>query len=125
MSSPSDRGVERVEAVAQAPWQPISTAPKDGTEVLAWREDCGQFIASWTHPAAMPMTQAEIDECEEDWLFQDDWFTQWPQALRLDGSEAPTMWMNLPPNPKSQLPEPRKAASGSVLNAPTDDQSHE
>jgi len=80
-------------------WQPIETAPMDGTEILAWRSDCGQFIASYTSPSAFPMTQAEIDEMDEEALFAEDWFTQWPQALRLEGSETPTHWMPLPAEP--------------------------
>jgi hypothetical protein len=80
-------------------WLPIETAPKDGTEVLAWREDCGSFIASYTSADAFPMSQEEIDQCDEDTLFSTDWFTQWPQALRLEGSEVPTHWMPLPAAP--------------------------
>jgi len=80
-------------------WRPIETAPKDGTEILAWRDDCGQFIASYTSPSAFPLTQAELDQTDEETLFAEDWFTQWPQALRLEGSECPTAWMPLPPAP--------------------------
>lgn len=80
-------------------WQPIETAPKDGTEVLCWREDCGPFIAKYTSVDSFPLTQAEIDAMDEEALFHKDWFTQWPQAFRLDGSEAPTHWMPLPAAP--------------------------
>lgn len=90
--------------VAQG-WQPIATAPKDGTEILAWRQDAGAFIALYTSPSGLPMTQDEIDKCEEEWLFQEDWFTQWPQAIRLDGSEAPTHWMYLPFDPAPPIAE--------------------
>lgn len=80
-------------------WQDISTAPQDGTEVLCWREDCGPFIAKYTSADSFPLTQAEIDAMDEESLFHRDWFTQWPQAFRLDGSEAPTHWMPLPAAP--------------------------
>lgn len=80
-------------------WQDISTAPQDGTEVLCWREDCGPFIAKYTSVDSFPLTQAEIDAMDEESLFHKDWFTQWPQAFRLDGSEAPTHWMPLPAAP--------------------------
>lgn len=90
-----------IEAAIVPQWLPIESAPKDGTEVLVWREDCGQFIASYTHAAAFPMTQEEIDQMDEASLFDDDWFTQWPQAFRCDGSEAPTLWMPLPAAPKA------------------------
>ena len=82
---------------AAAPvWLPIAGAPMDGTEVLVWREDCGQFIASYTHPAAMPLTQDELDAMDEETLFANDWFTQRPHGARMDGSEAPTHYMPLP-----------------------------
>lgn len=91
--------IER-EVKAAHGWQPIDTAPKDGTEVLCWREDCGQFIASYTSPDAFPLTQSEIDQMDEKTLFTRDWFTQWPQALRLEGGETPTHFMPLPPPPE-------------------------
>ncbi|WP_126313260.1 DUF551 domain-containing protein [Delftia acidovorans] len=85
-------------------WQDISTAPQDGTEVLCWREDCGPFIAKYTSVDSFPLTQAEIDAMDEESLFHKDWFTQWPQAFRLDGSEAPTHWMPLPAAPGKESP---------------------
>jgi hypothetical protein len=79
-------------------WLPIETAPK-GPDVLLWREDCGQMIGSFTSASAFPLSQDEIDAMDEGSLFSEDWFTQWPQAIRLDGSEAPTRWTPLPPAP--------------------------
>ena len=82
-----------------AGWRDISTAPKDGTELLLWREDCGQFIGSYTSADGFPLTQDEIDAMDEETLFTKDWFTQWPDARRLDGSEAPIKWQPLPRAP--------------------------
>ncbi|RSE85539.1 hypothetical protein [Achromobacter denitrificans] len=87
-----------------AGWKPISSAPKDGTEILAWRSDCGQFIASYTSADSFPMTQDELDAWDEETLFAKDWFTQWPQAYRLEGIEVPTHWMPLPDAPGSVSP---------------------
>lgn len=87
-----------------AGWKPISSAPKDGTEILAWRSDCGQFIASYTSADSFPMTQDELDAWDEETLFAKDWFTQWPQAYRLEGIEVPTHWMPLPAAPGSVSP---------------------
>ncbi|MCV6799333.1 DUF551 domain-containing protein [Achromobacter ruhlandii] len=87
-----------------AGWKPIESAPKDGTEILAWRSDCGQFIASYTSADSFPMTQDELDAWDEETLFAKDWFTQWPQAYRLEGIEVPTHWMPLPAAPGSVSP---------------------
>lgn len=98
-----------------AGWKPIESAPKDGTEILAWRADCGQFIASYTSADAFPMTQDELDAMDEETLFAKDWFTQWPDATRLDGSEAPTLWQPLPAEPCQTCND--QGAVGNILNA--------
>ncbi|WPQ34333.1 hypothetical protein [Achromobacter xylosoxidans] len=100
---------------AAAGWLPIESAPKDGTEILAWREDCGQFIASYTSADAFPLTQAELDAYDEATLFAKDWFTQWPQALRLEGSEIPTKWQPLPADPCPTCND--QGAVGNILTA--------
>lgn len=81
--------------------QPIETAPKDGSEILAWRVDCGWFIASYTSLDAFPMTQSELDALDEEDLFSKDWFTQNGHE-RLEGSEIPTHWMLLPAAPTTE-----------------------
>ncbi|TRM53310.1 hypothetical protein YH64_009430 [Achromobacter sp. LC458] len=96
-------------------WKPIASAPKDGTEILAWRHDCGQFIASYTSADSFPMTQDELDAWDEETLFAKDWFTQWPQALRLEGSEVPTLWQPMPTDPCSTCNG--HGAVGNILNA--------
>jgi diadenosine tetraphosphatase ApaH/serine/threonine PP2A family protein phosphatase len=82
----------------------IEKAPKDGTEILAWHKHRGWFIASHTSPSGFPLTQKEIDEMDEETLFASDWFTQWPAAERLEGSEVPTHWLPLPPYPDEVKP---------------------
>lgn len=95
------------EAAGQGRWQLIETAPKDGTEVLAYREDCGPFIARWTNAAELMTTEEmEREQLDDETLFAEDWFyADFIQGGRADGSEAPTHWM--------PLPEPPQAASGS------------
>lgn len=90
-------------------WQPIETAPKDGTDVLLWREDCGQFIGCYATPDFFPLTQEQLDALSEEELSSHDWFAQWPDARRLDGPDLPTRWMPLPDEPVSpQSPQERE-----------------
>lgn len=83
-------------------WQPIETAPKDGTEILAWREDCGPFMAQWNCPDELRgMTDKDRGEWEEGELFEKDWFGGDSEgSYRCDDSEAPTHWMPLPAAPE-------------------------
>ncbi len=90
-------------APALVPWQPIETAPKNGTELLGWREDCGVLLIRWTAPIHF-MTDTEIERessDDNDWIEQYDWFCADFVGFggRLDGSETPTYWMPLPPAP--------------------------
>ena len=81
-------------------WRPIETAPKDGTEVLAWREDSGAFIARYTCMEAF-MTSSELVGYDDDTIFQSDWFyADFVQGDRLEGNLMPTHWMPLPEPPK-------------------------
>lgn len=103
-------------AAAKAPqWLPIEQAPKDGTELLGWREDCGVMIIRWTAPTHFMTT----DECEralaedsraEEWLEAEDWFCA---DFRLDGSEAPTHFMPLPAPPSDSAAEGGGGNAGS------------
>ena len=90
-------------------WQPIETAPKDGTEILAWRVDYGVLVVRWTSAAAF-MTTSEIEaECRDgaDWVDIEDWFcADFIAGCRLEGSEAPTHWMPLPPPPDADNDQP-------------------
>jgi hypothetical protein len=80
-------------------WMPIETAPKDGAEILGWREDCGPILIRYTSCDAF-LTQREIEEMDEETLFQQDWFAaDFIRGSRLEGSELPTHWMPLPPAP--------------------------
>ncbi len=59
-------------------WQPIETAPRDGTEILAWSEDSGHVVA-WV--------------CRGSWVM-------FEHAIGSYGGiavEGLTLWQPLPP----------------------------
>ena len=85
-------------------WQPIETAPKDGTEVLLllncadvwvvhigwWRsreewEESGKFCGGWD----------SVDDWEGWWSYTSNGVTQ----EKLKGSRSPLYWMSLPEPP--------------------------
>jgi len=76
----------------------METAPKDGSEILAWRWDCGIILVRWTSPECFCTEDAceKMGECaeQEDWFCADFW-----EGSRLEGSEVPTHWTPLPPEP--------------------------
>ena len=82
-------------------WQPIETAPRDGTEILGWRHDCGVILVKYTSAAAF-LPHDEIEKLTEedadamDWFIADFW-----QGERLDDNEAPTHWLPLPDEPEA------------------------
>jgi hypothetical protein len=82
-------------------WQPIETAPKDGSEILAHRHDCGVLIASWREPAEF-MTDDEIESSDlpADELYSPCWFAfgSWGVSQIGDG-DLFTSWMPLPEPP--------------------------
>jgi len=80
-----------------ADWQPIETAPKDGTEVLLWGPYCGcPATAQWTGKA---------------WAaYWDGWrVVEYMSDFGTDYREfdMPTHWMPLP-EPPTSLNEPEK-----------------
>jgi len=83
-------------------WKPIETAPKDGTEILVWRSDCGILLARWDAPENF-LSDRECEELGEsaeqyDWLYAD-----FVAGGRMEGSEVPTHWQPLPDEPNSVI----------------------
>lgn len=90
------------EELEKRQWQDISTAPKDGTEILGYREDCGVILIRWTSAAEF-LTQFELDALNSIGDAQkEDWFcADFVTGSRLEGEETPTHWMPLPEPPTS------------------------
>ncbi len=82
-------------------WQNIKSAPKDGTEILGWREDAGIMLIRYTAPIDF-LTESELDILDEQSAESYDWFyADFVAGGRLDGNEAPTHWMPLPKEPST------------------------
>jgi hypothetical protein len=80
-------------------WQPIETAPKDGTEILGYRSDAGIMIIRWTSPAEF-LTDRELETLDEEDALQEDWFyADFIAGGRLEYDEVPTHWAPLPDQP--------------------------
>ena len=67
------------ELLQQQQWQPIESAPRDGTKILIWVEDDENYIVSW----------CEWKEYGQDWDWYDD------NCI----SHKPTHFMPLPKPP--------------------------
>jgi len=82
-------------------WQPIHTAPKNGREILGWRDDCGVMLIQWSTITEMLGDEQIINEqeyYEDNRLDSEDWFyIDFNGGGRLE--DEPTHWMNLPTEP--------------------------
>jgi len=87
-------------------WKPIETAPKDGTEVLAYSEPgcTGVMLVRWIALVDF-LTDYEIEDLslngmDDATLETEDWFmADFLQGTRLSPDCYPTHWMPLPSPP--------------------------
>ena len=71
-------------------WQPIETAPKDGTQILLCQENWGPWVGWWgTH-----------DGGRDDWWFLDPSVDSRDKLNCWLLTSGPTHWMPLPEPPK-------------------------
>lgn len=86
----------RLPAATADQWQPIETAPKDGTPIWLYREDSDAFLGRWIAPCDF-LNEAEYDGVQgwddPDWFFAD--FVSGGRVT--DG--APTHWQSTPAPP--------------------------
>ena len=77
-------------------WKTMESAPRDGTEILACRKDCGTLLVRYTSPIEF-MTDEELEGLDQESSEAHDWFyADFISGGRLDGDEVPTLWTALP-----------------------------
>jgi hypothetical protein len=80
-------------------WQDIETAPKNGTEILIYREDCGVILARWVAPCEFLHESEYISMSPDSWE-EADWFgADFVSGYRVSNDGLPTHWQPLPEPP--------------------------
>lgn len=86
-------------------WQLMGTAPKDGTEFLAWRKDAGVMLVRWTAPVDF-LSERELGDLDEEAAHEEGWFySDFVSGDRLDGDMVPTHWQPVPQSPATSNTE--------------------
>lgn len=81
-------------------WKPIKNAPKDGTEINAYRRDQGVFTCRWATMEEFVPKDANGDPTEDyDEDFACWWHDRWGW---LEGAETPTHFWPLPSPPSQE-----------------------
>ncbi|KVP19420.1 hypothetical protein WJ85_08000 [Burkholderia ubonensis] len=76
-------------------WQPIETAPKDGTAILGWNADYEARQTHWAFYGEGSIAKAEFDAGKGE---SGSWYWHEPQSHWLSGWK-PTHWMPMPDTP--------------------------
>lgn len=80
--------------------QSFDSAPRDGTEILAWREDAGWLLIRWVAPCDF-LNEKELEQMALEDTEDPDWFyADFVSGGRLDCGE-PTHWMPMPDAPNA------------------------
>lgn len=93
-----DRLRKKVARLSPEPegWQPIETAPKDGTEIFVLREDWGTApLAHWgEYPGGMVLNSKGQDVDMDGWLLDESFSAGHEDGfLGWDDDPMPTHWM--------------------------------
>lgn len=78
-------------------WQPIETAPKDGTQILGWCSNYGARQTHWHFYGECSIAKAQFDAGKGE---SGNWYWEEPLNHWLS-SWKPTHWMPLPAAPTS------------------------
>jgi hypothetical protein len=79
-------------------WRDISTAPRNGTAILAYSEvgGTGTLLVKWSCPAEL-LPESELEALSEDELWEGDWFlADFTGGARLDSGCPLTGWLPVP-----------------------------
>ena len=80
-------------------WQPIETAPKDGTEILGWHKEGGRQI--YWFQTGSDAEARRMAELAPVWTTALDECSNGEHGWHADGAlHQPTLWMPLPPLPE-------------------------
>lgn len=92
-------------------WQPIETAPKDGTDILVGYDFAAVWIvhvAFWSEGTCTAADGSVVELWRDQGFDSEDeatgwWSYTWGSVSqdKLEGSHAPTHWMALPEPPTS------------------------
>lgn len=94
------------ETTCAAQWQPIETAPKDGTEVLLFAPGRLTYGA-WVEPSPEPNIKYRDGFAPEpEWEDFEPYWSSWDGGFTTE--HPPTHWMPLPPPPTT--PDQTEAA---------------
>lgn len=86
-------------------WNLIESAPKDGTEIIGFRKDCGALLIRWVSPADF-LTDQELEKFPQETIFEPDWFyADFVSGGRMSNDGNPTHWMPLPAPPATDEKE--------------------
>lgn len=112
----AETAVARLKETALTGWNPIETAPKDGTMVLLYcGEGCGTMLARWIAPCNF-LNESEYRGDLGDWEDEDWFFADFVEGGRVSNDGVPTHWMPLPKKPRTETAQQRPTSTETDVN---------